>query len=157
VNIGAANQANWLRMLTVIDAQHLADDPRFASNQERMAHRIELVNELEAVFITRPTDTWVQLLNAAGIPAGPLLDVVQMHEDPQARAREMVTEVEHPLAGQVKTLGTPVKFHTTPGGVKRAAPMLGQHTQEVLAEVGYGEDAVQELIDAGVVGSVTAP
>jgi len=152
INIGAANQPNWLRMLGVIDSQHLAEDVRFARNEDRMANREALIDELQAVFVTRSTDTWVALLNEAGIPAGPVLDVVQMHKDPQALAREMVTEVEHPKAGCVKTLGSPVKFHGTPGGVERAAPMLGQHSWEVLLEAGYESAAIQAMVDSGVVG-----
>jgi len=152
VNVGAANQANWIGMLKVIDAEHLGDDARFATNIDRMAHRTELIEELESVFTTRSTDAWVQLLNDAGIPAGPILDVVQMHEDEQVISREMVTEVEHAKAGTVKTLGAPVKFHGTPGGVKRAAPVLGQHSAEVLQKIGYSKNEVEQLFDAGVVG-----
>ncbi|MDB4223496.1 CoA transferase [Granulosicoccus sp.] len=153
VNVGAANQTNWLRMLKVIDAEHLEQDSRFVTNQDRMAHRFELVEALEAVFITRSTETWVQLLNDAGIPAGPILDVPEMHEDPQTLAREMVTDVVHPVAGKMKTLGSPVKFHGTPGGVKRAAPLLGQHSMEVLRECDYSDDEILELINSGAVGS----
>jgi len=153
VNVGAANQANWIRMLAVIDAEHLKDDPRFITNQDRMAHRFELEKALEAVFITKPTDMWVTLLNDAGIPAGPILNVPQMHDDPQAIYREMITEVDHPVAGNVKTLGSPVKFHGTPGGVKRAAPLLGQHSVEVLVEAGYNNTEIENLISIGAVGS----
>lgn len=152
VNIGAANQANWLRMLDVIDAPHLGDDSRFATNQMRMVHRVELARELGLVFNTHTTADWVQMLNDAGIPAGPILDIQQMHEDPQALAREMVVDVEHPKAGKMKTLGAPVKFHGTPGGVKRAAPLLGQHSAEVLLEAGYRREDVQRLADSGVLG-----
>jgi len=152
INVGAANQANWLGMLNVIDATHLAEDSRFLTNQQRMANRIELIDELETVFVKDSTDTWVKRLNDAGIPAGPLLGITEMHKDPQAVAREMVVDVEHPIAGTVKTLGAPVKFHGTPGGVNRAAPVIGQHSREVLNEVGYSSEDVQGLIDAGVVG-----
>lgn len=157
VNVGAANQTNWLGMLRVIDAEHLGEDRRFLTNPDRMTHRRELVGELESVFLTRTTDTWVQLLNEAGIPAGPILDIQQMHEDRQAIAREMVVEVDHPLAGPVKTLGAPVKFHGTPGGVKHAAPLLGQHTAEVLMQVGYDSESVQVLVDAGAIGCSINP
>lgn len=151
VNIGAANQANWERMLTVIEAEHLQEDARFTDNASRREHRQELVAELEVVFKLRSTDEWVQCLNESGIPAGPVLNVGQMHQDPQALAREMVTEVEHPLAGRMKTLGAPVKFHGTPGGVVRAAPVLGQHSVEVLLEAGYAQAEVDVLIEKGVV------
>ncbi len=152
LNIGAANQANWLGMLDVIDAQELGEDKRFATNVDRMEHRQELIQALETVFISQTTDSWVRLLNDAGIPASPVLDVMQMHEDAQTLAREMVTEVDHPVAGRVKTLGAPVKFHGTPGGVKRAAPLLGQHSTEVLQEVGYSTDELQVLLDKKVIG-----
>jgi len=152
VNVGAANQANWLRMLEVIDLPALADDSRFSTNQQRMANRIELIAALEEVFVTRATDEWVTLLNEAGIPAGPLLDVLAMHEDPQAQARQMVVDVEHPLAGTVKTLGAPVKFHGTPGGVRHAAPVMGEHSREVLLEAGYSDAAIQRLAASGVLG-----
>ncbi len=157
VNVGAANQANWLNMLNVIKAKYLAEDKRFSDNQKRMANRAELISELEAVFVTRSTDEWVELLNDAGVPAGPLLDVLGMHQDPQAVSRHMIVDVEHPVAGTVKTLGTPVKFHGTPGGVRHAAPVMGQHSREVLQEQGYAEDAIQSLIDAGVLGESEQP
>jgi len=153
VNVGAANQANWLRLIKVLEAPHLGEDARFTTNPDRMAHRSELVKELEEIFVTCSTATWVDKLNQAGIPAGPLLNVNEMHENEQVLAREMVTEVTHPLAGQVKTLGAPVKFHGTPGGVKRSAPLLGEHSSEVLSELGYTTKQVQEFIDSGAVGA----
>ena len=152
INVGAANQTNWLRMLDVIDARHLADDARFSNNEQRMAHRTELIDALAAVFVSRGTDEWVSLLNDAGIPAGPVLDINAMHADPQAVSRDMIVTVQHPIAGEVKTLGSPVKFHGTPGGVRHAAPIMGQHSSEVLLQAGYSREAVQELIDAGVLG-----
>lgn len=154
VNIGAANQANWLRMLDVIDALHLGEDKRFTTNKDRMSHRVELASELSLVFKSRTTDDWVKALNDAGIPAGPILNIQQMHDDPQAKAREMVVDVDHPKAGKMKTLGAPVKFHGTPGGVRCAAPLLGQHSEEVLLEVGYSREEVQQLTEAGVLGEV---
>jgi crotonobetainyl-CoA:carnitine CoA-transferase CaiB-like acyl-CoA transferase len=152
INLGCANQAVWNRMLPVIGAQQLANDARFISNPQRMQHRQALVEELETIFRTRSTDEWVQTLNQAGIPAGPILDITQMHEDPQTLARNMVTEVDHPVAGTVKTLGTPVKFHGTPTSIDRAAPLLGQHSVEILREYGYSDSQIQELIDDEVLG-----
>jgi len=140
-------------MLKAIDAFELSEDKRFASNVDRMQHRQELIQALETVFVTRTTNSWVQLLNNAGIPASPVLDVMQMHEDEQTLAREMVTEVEHPVAGSVKTLGAPVKFHGTPGGVNQAAPLLGQHSIEVLKEIGYSSDEIESMLEKRVIAS----
>lgn len=151
MNLGAANQANWERMLKVIDATHLNDDVRFSSNPLRMQNRTELVTELEVHFRQRKTNEWVSLLNQAGIPAGPILDIPQMHQDPQALAREMIVDVEHPRAGTVKTLGAPVKFHGTPGSINSAAPLLGQHSLEILAEAGFTDVDIERFIDKGVV------
>jgi crotonobetainyl-CoA:carnitine CoA-transferase CaiB-like acyl-CoA transferase len=152
INLGSSNQATWERMLPVVGAEHLMHDERFLTNPDRMRNRQLLVAELEKHFRQRDTDHWVQRLNHAGVPAGPVLDISQMQMDPQALSREMITEVEHPIAGRMKTLGTPVKFHGTPGGVKRAAPVLGQHSREVLLEAGYDESTIQQLIDDGIVG-----
>ena len=151
INVGAANQANWLRLLEAIEAPALADDPRFRDNAARMGNREALGEAIERVLVERDTDEWVARFNAAGIPAGPILDIGQMHDDPQAIARGMITEVEHPRAGEVKTLGCPVTFHGTPAGVRRAAPLLGEHTREVLAEVGYDEAAIEALLVEGIV------
>lgn len=152
VNIGAANQTNWARMLTVINAEHLGEDERFALNAGRMKNRDALIAELEIIFRQRDTLEWVSLLNDAGIPAGPVLSIAEMHQDPQTIARDMVPEVEHPVAGTVQTLGLPVKFHGTPGKVARAAPVLGQHTREVLTEAGYDDGEIQNLLNSGAIG-----
>ena len=151
INLGAANQANWERMLGVIGADHLNDDVRFSGNAVRMQNRTALVAELETYFRQRTTHEWASLLNQAGIPAGPILNIPQMHQDPQALAREMIVAVEHPRAGTVKTLGAPVKFHGTPGSINCAAPLLGQHSREILAEAGFAADTIEQFIDQGVV------
>jgi crotonobetainyl-CoA:carnitine CoA-transferase CaiB-like acyl-CoA transferase len=151
VNLGAANEKNWQRLLVVIGAEHLARDKRFSTNQARMENRDALTNALEEYFTTRDTSDWVQILNTAGIPAGPILSIAEMHIDPQVLAREMVTAVQHPVAGRVDTIGSPVKFFGTPGGVKRAAPLLGQHTREVLSESGYRDEQIEDLSRCGVV------
>ena len=151
LNLGAANDANWERMLAVIEGESLAEDPRFADNAQRMAHRAELIAALEERFRQRPTADWLTRLEAAGVPAGPVLTVLEMHQDPQALARDMVVEVDHAKAGPVKTLGLPIKLSETPGGVTRAAPLYGQHSREVLAEYGYGAAEIEALIAEGAV------
>lgn len=149
INIGAANQTNWERLVHVLGAPELNDDPRFASNAERIVNREALEDVLSVILRTRSTAEWLEALETSGIPAGPVLSIDEMHNDPQTLARDMVPEVAHPVAGAVRTLGLPVKFSETPGGVQRAAPVLGQHTREVLLEAGYSQAEVEDMIRAG--------
>jgi crotonobetainyl-CoA:carnitine CoA-transferase CaiB-like acyl-CoA transferase len=126
-------------------------DPRFVDNGARMAHLKELEAALEAVYVTRPTAEWLAILEQAGVPAGPINDVKQMHADPQANAREMIVALEHPVAGRVETIGLPIKFGDTPGGVAAPSPVLGQHTDEVLREHGFGDDEIRTLAAEGAI------
>ena len=151
ITLGAANQANWLKLLDLITAPELGEDPRFTNNHDRITHRIELAKALAPIIRTRTSADWLRRLEAVGVPAGPVLDVAEMHRDPQTLARGMVTKAPHTKLGPVKTLGAPVKFSATPGGVTRGAPLLGEHTREVLAEYGYGDDEIDALICDGAV------
>ncbi|NDV85440.1 CoA transferase [Aurantimonas aggregata] len=151
INLGAANQKNWERMLSVIGAEELASDPRFGNNHGRMQNLPALAEILDDHFSTRTSAEWLAQLEAAGVPAGPVLDVGEMHRDPQTLHREMVVETTHPKAGPVKAIGLPIKFSGTPGGVTRPAPLLGQHSREVLAEYGWDDDAVDGFLASGAV------
>lgn len=147
INVGAANQANWERLLIAIGAPELNLDERFSSNPARMENLEALVEVLNVHIGKKTTEEWMKLFDAAGLPAGPVLDVAQMHNDPQVIAREMVVEVDHPTAGSVKTIGLPVKFSQTPGKVLHGAPLYGQHTREVLAELGLDADRISDLLE----------
>ena len=151
ITVGAANQANWLKLTDALEAGALKNDPRFAANDMRMANLPGLVATLAPLFKQRSSEDWLQRLEAAGVPAGPVLDVVQMQADAQTRAREMVVEVAHSRLGKTKTLGAAVKFSAAPSGVKRGAPVLGEHTREVLREYGYPDADIDALVAAGVV------
>jgi crotonobetainyl-CoA:carnitine CoA-transferase CaiB-like acyl-CoA transferase len=151
ITLGAANQKNWLRMLDVLDAPEIADDPRFAENSDRMTYLKELEDLLGAIFAKHSTEDWLARLDAAGVPAGPVLNVNEMHKDPQTVARDMVVEVDHAQVGPVKTLGIPVKFSETPVQVTSSAPVYGQHTREVLSEYGFDEGEIDTLVSAGAV------
>ena len=146
LNVGAANQANWERLLQALDAAELGRDPRFAENAGRINNLPELVEELAVYFRRRTTAEWLERLDASGVPAGPVQSIAQMHDDPQTQAREMVVEVQHSRLGPVKTVGLPVKFSDTPGSIRCGAPVLGEHTREILRQYGYNEAEIDELI-----------
>jgi crotonobetainyl-CoA:carnitine CoA-transferase CaiB-like acyl-CoA transferase len=151
INIGAANQANWLRLLNVLEAPELADDRRFARNHDRMTNLAALVETLAPHLRRRTTADWQGRLEAAGVPAGPVLSITEMHADPQTRARAMLTTVDHARLGPVETIGIPVKFSHTPAMIERAAPTMGQHTREVLTEQSYSAAEIEELAASGAV------
>ena len=142
VMVGAANQANWERMCRAIDRPELLDDPRFAANSSRIENLEPLVGTLEKSFSQNPTGHWLEVLERAGVPCGPISDLAEVYADPQVQARGMVEELEHPQAGVIQNIGIPVKLSETPGLIRRPAPMLGQHTDEVLAEYGYSAEDI---------------
>jgi crotonobetainyl-CoA:carnitine CoA-transferase CaiB-like acyl-CoA transferase len=152
ITIGAANQGNWLRLVDVLGAPDLAEDPRFKTNHDRMTHLGELETALNGHFRKRNSADWLDRLEAAGMPAGPVLDINQMHRDPQVLARNMIVETDHPVAGPVKAIGLPIKFSDSPGGSVRPAPVYGQHTREVLREHGFETAEIEELVSEGAIG-----
>lgn len=151
ITVGAANQENWLRLLGALEAPQLRDDPRFVNNADRMRNLATLTEILSPLFQRRTVAEWLRRLEEAGVPAGPVLDVAQMHADPQALAREMIVETSHPTAGEVKAIGLPIKFSETPGGVRQPAPLFGQHTRDVLREAGYTDAEIDELARQGAI------
>jgi crotonobetainyl-CoA:carnitine CoA-transferase CaiB-like acyl-CoA transferase len=155
INIGGANQANWERIATVVGLPKLIADPRFATNADRMAHKQELAELIAARTKTRSSADWVRQLEASGVPVGPINKISQMLADPQVAAREMVVEVNHPIAGRTKALGLPIKFSATPGSVRSAAPLLGQHTRAVLLSLGYSDKEIKALEKRGAVVCAT--
>jgi len=146
ITVGGANQANWLKLLQVLEAEPLQDDRRFATNDARMCHLTQLEEALTPLFRQRITAEWLERLQAAGVPAGPILDINAMHADPQTHARDMVTEVEHRRLGAVKTIGHPLKFSATPAHLRRGAPLYGEHTREVLDQYGWEPGEIERLI-----------
>jgi crotonobetainyl-CoA:carnitine CoA-transferase CaiB-like acyl-CoA transferase len=136
MTIGASQQNFWTRFCgNILGAPELLEDPRFKTNADRVKHNDVLIPLLQAKLETRPTAHWLGLLQEAGIPAAPVLTHDKVFTHPQTVARDMVVEVEHAKAGRSRTLGVPIKLSETPGAVRRAAPALGQHTDEVLAEL----------------------
>lgn len=149
INIGAANQANWLRLVEVLEIPELARDPRFADNAARMQNLPVLIEILSEKLIQRNAADWLARLEAVGVPASPVLSIGEMLADPQVIARDMVVEVEHSRLGRTRALGSPVKFSDTPTRIKRGAPLLGEHTREILVEYGYDNSEIEALAAAG--------
>ena len=151
ITIGASNEATWRRLAPALERPHLLEDPRFRTNADRLQHRVALAHVLEQILALRPTDHWVQHLTDAGVPAGPVASIADMLAHPQTAAREMVPSVHHAGVGVMRTLGCPIKLSNSPTGVRRAAPVLGQHTREVLGRAGYDDARIGALAAAGII------
>jgi crotonobetainyl-CoA:carnitine CoA-transferase CaiB-like acyl-CoA transferase len=179
INVGASNEPTWTGLTRAADAEHLAADDRFATNAARMTHLAELIDELEAIFVGRSSEAWLEALAREGVPAGPIASVGEMLEHAQTRARDMLVEVEHTRLGTVRSIGSPVKLsepegedavqgpalsraptldaeggagrRSAPAIRRRGAPLLGEHTVGVLAEAGYSPEQILALEREGAV------
>jgi formyl-CoA transferase len=135
VTVGANNDRLWRRLCTALDLEHLVEDPRFRTNVDRMAHRPELAAVLEERLVQRPTEEWVDLLLAAGVPAGPIQDYRQvLEEDPHVKARGMIEHLTHPVEGVVPVLASPLRIAGRRPPIRRPPPLLGEHNDEVLGD-----------------------
>jgi len=149
LTIGGANQPNWERLARALGAPEWIADARFADNTERMRNLEALVALMNERLMKRKVRDWLALLDAEGIPCGPINSIADMAADPHTRAREMVVELEHPRAGRTRALGLPLKLSATPGKVSRPAPLLGEHTREVLGEFGFSAAEIDALLASG--------
>lgn len=149
--LGAANQRNWEKLCRALGRPELAGDPGFLDNARRQRNLPALNLALQASFEKRPIAHWLALLDEAGVPAGPIQNMAELWADPQVAARGMRQMVEHPKAGQVPAIGVPVKLSATPGAVRHAAPMLGQHTAAVLIEAGFDPAEIRRLHNSGAI------
>lgn len=151
LNIAAGNDAMWEKLARVLGHEEWISDERFAKVRARVENRDALTREIEAALSGDGVDTWVERINAAGVPCGPVLDLEQVFADPQVLAREMLVELPHPQWGTIKSTGLPVKLSETPGGIDRSPPVHGEHTDEILADIGLGSEAIAGLRSRKVV------
>ena len=152
INLGAANQNNWERTCRAVGREELLEDERFESNAERMVHIDELTPIMEETFKGETTAHWVDLLEGAGVPTGPIYKVDEVYADPHVQARNMAVEVEHPIAGRIRNIGVPVKLSDTPGSVRTAAPVVGADTEAVLSQFGFSEGEIAGFKESGAAG-----
>ncbi|HEY7172231.1 MAG TPA: CoA transferase [Vicinamibacterales bacterium] len=152
VTLGGANDRIFVKICGVLGRTEWLKDPRFATNAARVRHRDELAAAIEAITVREPRAHWLSLFDAHEIPCGPINDYARVFGDPQVIAREMVVETEHPALGRLRTLGSPIKLSATPPDVRRRAPQLGEHTTEVLREIGYSDADIQALRHERAIG-----
>lgn len=151
LNLGAATQPTWEQLCRAIGREDLMADARFRAPWDRKAREGELAALLEETFAAEDTGYWLELLDGAGVVAGPIYNMEQVYRDPQVLAREMLVDMEDPELGVIHNIGVPVKLSATPGGIRRRAPGLGEHSAEVLLERGFAAAEVEALLAEGVI------
>ena len=151
LNLAVGSERIWERFCEAIGRPDLKDNPDYATNPDRVKNRDNLVSLLGEVFSQRPVLEWVDALNEASVPAGPINDLADVFSDPQVLARDMFQEIPHPTLGAIKQTGLPIKFSGTPGGLDRHPPLLGEHNSEILEELGYSGPDIKEMQDKLVI------
>jgi crotonobetainyl-CoA:carnitine CoA-transferase CaiB-like acyl-CoA transferase len=150
-NIACGNETMWQTLVEVIGRLELKDDQRFSSLGHRIKHRAALTAEINRALSSHTAEYWIDTLNRAGIPSGPILTIEEMFNHPQTAAREMLLRLSHPVRGEIMTTGLGVKLSETPGHVARP-PLLGEHTAEVLAARGFSNEELNRLRKANAIG-----
>lgn len=152
ITLGAANDRLFNRLCNVLEHPEWLEQPNYASDTARVKNRLALATAIEAITSKRPCQHWLELFEQNEIPCGPINDYAEVARDPHLRSREMIVETDHPTFGKIKTLGSPIKFSETPTQPNRPAPLLGEHTNEVLREHGYNAKQIAKLQRDGVLG-----
>ncbi len=151
IAVAVGSERQWARLCTVLGLPALADDPRYATNGDRVDRREELIPTLAERFAERTSAEWLAALDAGGIPCGPINDLVDAFAQPQAQARGMTASVDHTVLGAIAQVGVPLDLSGTPAAIRSAPPLLGEHADEVLAEAGYDPAGIEALREAGVI------
>lgn len=151
IAVAVGSERQWPRFCETLERPDLVSDARFLTNAERVRHREELRAILAPIIRRRATAEWLRRLDAAEVPVGQVRDMAAVFADPQVRALGMLTSIEHPTIGRLPLTGLPWKLSATPGAIRRPPPLLGQHAEEVLSELGYDQAAITELRRARVI------
>src|SRR4030095_1572660 len=151
ITIGANTDRLFQRFCNVLGHPEWSDSPDFVNNRSRVRNRETLATQIEGVMSQRSRQHWLAALDAVDIPCGPINDSSQVFADPQVAARGMALETDHPVLGRLRTLGSPIKMSATPTDASRRAPLLGEHTNEVLTECGFEPEEIDALGRRGVI------
>ena len=151
INIGAPNQSNWERLCTAIDREDLIKNKFYLDNSLRLLNKEKLEQDLESTLTKKTSSEWLLLLEKKGVPAGPILNMSDVWSNEQVQYRNMDVILNHPLAGKIHNIGIPVKLKENPGQIITSAPLLGEHTRQILSEYGYKKDEIDSLIDSDAV------
>ncbi|HSB12139.1 MAG TPA: CoA transferase, partial [Blastocatellia bacterium] len=149
--VGVGTEKHWREFCELMGLSNLREDPRFATNADRNQNREQLIPILDELFSSQPAHYWLEKLKETGIPNGPINSIAETLAHPQHRARHFIVELEHPSAGLVRSMGNPVNLAATPVNYRLAPPLLGQHTEQVLEELGYDQNRIAALREQGVV------
>lgn len=147
--IGVGTDKMWERLTNALDYKPLKNE-KFKMNKGRVIHRDEVISHLQSIFIQKPKQEWIELMESLRIPSGPVNTVSEILNDPHIKEREMVVEKEHPDIGTLKMLGIPIKFSRTNGSIEEVPPRLGEHTELILSQLGFSEKEIQSLEEEGV-------
>jgi formyl-CoA transferase len=152
IAIAVANQKLWVNFCQLVNREEWLDDPRFESNPKRVENREALLPIIDELFAAKTCDEWMDLLVGAAIPCGPVNNMAHLFDDPQVRHRDMIAEVPHPTIGSLRLAGIPIKYSESPGKIGLHPPLLGEHTEDVLASVlDYSPDKIAELKENGTI------
>ena len=151
INIGAPNQSNYERLCKAIAREDLIENKYFIDNASRLNNREKLEKELEKTLSKKKSNYWIKKLDDYGVPCGPINNIGEAWDDPQVIARNMKVTLEHPTAGKIENIGISPKLYKTPGRITRPAPILGEHSTEILEEYGYNKKTISDFIDKKVI------
>jgi crotonobetainyl-CoA:carnitine CoA-transferase CaiB-like acyl-CoA transferase len=150
-NIAVGNDQLWVKFCKAVGLEEIVNDPKYATNSMRVENREELIKIIDNIICTKEAEEWLNILNDAGVPCGPIYTMDKLFSDPQVLHRKMVQELEHPKAGTIKVTGVPIKLSDTPGEILSAPPFLGQHTSEILHELGYNQKDIDAMYQENII------
>lgn len=150
INIAVGNDSLWRKFCETIGL-NIADDPKFSTNAKRVENKEELIKILNEILSKKTGKEWLEILNKAGIPCGPIYKLNDIFSDPHVLSRGMVSEIEHPKAGKIKLTGVPIKFKNSPGKIRLHPPLLGENNFEILEEIGYKKEEIEKFREEGVI------